>query len=147
MLSIAVAPEQLIVGETATITLTVTNQAPDPANALVITLATPEGTQGVAGPGFVSDKQGWQWTQPSLAAQSSTSVTANLQVTKLPAGEALIARAQVTAKGLSQPISRNGGAVVSAKTAGVASSSFVPGKAAELKSEDGRIEVKFPANA
>lgn len=42
-LHIAVAPDPVLVGQVATITLTVENLAPDPADDLVVTLETPAG--------------------------------------------------------------------------------------------------------
>lgn len=67
VLELSVAPNPVVVGESATITLTVTNRAPVPAAELVITMPTPEGALALPGPGTVGPTQGWRWSPGALA--------------------------------------------------------------------------------
>lgn len=56
------ATDSVAVGEMTALTITVANQAPDPARNLVVTLPTPDGTVPMPGAGVVSAAQGWRWT-------------------------------------------------------------------------------------
>lgn len=119
-LSVAVTPTEIAVGDTVTVTLSVTNEALDPAKNLAVTLPLPQGTIAVNTTNLVSNS--WKWTQPILAGGSrngnsqtigATSVfTTNLKVTSMPSGEALLLNPTATADGLSLPVSRIGGALV-----------------------------------
>src|SRR5262245_3626938 len=71
-LHLAVAPDPLAVGETAVVTLTVINDAPDPARALVVTLPTPDGALALPGPNTLGPTQGWQWSVGQLVGHSRT---------------------------------------------------------------------------
>jgi len=107
-----VAPDPVAVGQLATVTLTVENGAADPADDLVITLAPLAGATPQPGPGFVSAAAGWRWTPPQLAGRASASVTATVLVAQVPPGDALVAQAAVTARGLGDPIRDEGGALL-----------------------------------
>src|SRR5262245_11265752 len=68
-LDIAVAPDPVAIGQVATITVTVTNQAPDPAVDPAITLAPPAGAVPRPGDGFVSARDGWRWTPGTIGGR------------------------------------------------------------------------------
>jgi RHS repeat-associated protein len=109
---LVVAPDPVAVGQLATVTLTIENGAADPADDLVITLAPLAGATPQPGPGFVSAATGWRWTPPQLAGRASASVTATVLVAQVPPGDALVAQAAVTARGLGDPIRDEGGALL-----------------------------------
>src|SRR2546423_824199 len=75
-LDLTVAPDPLPIGDTATISLTLSNSAPDPAQDLVVTLPTPDGALALNGSATISPVAGWQWNLATLAARSSTTLTA-----------------------------------------------------------------------
>ncbi len=125
-LEIDVAPE-LIVGETTTITLTVANAAP--------------------GPGYSGPTQGWRWTIGHLNGRAETIVTATLSLRSMPPGAALLLAPQATTSSLGQPVLGHGGAPVSPRERGPARADFIPGAAAELRSRDGWVVVRVPAQA
>lgn len=117
-LALTVDPSPITVGETATLTLTLTNQAPSPATDLVITIAPPPDTVLEPGDGFVSSTQGWRWTRARLAGESSLSVTATVRVPRLPVSETLLTQAMVQAAQLTVPLCTSGGALVEDRTRG-----------------------------
>ena len=143
---IVVAPAPVVVGETATISVTITNQAAHSARSLTTSLAVPDGTIPISNDGLVSPSAGWRWSHDQLAAQASVTFSATVHVIKMPRGNALVAHAQATAAGLELPIHEISGALAVERDAH-ASTPFVPGQAAQLRSADGQVEVQFPAKA
>jgi len=111
LVSVAVAPDPVAVGTTATLTLTVSNEGDDPAQALVVTAPAPAGATPLPGEGYVSATAGWRWTVPALAANASTTVRGTLLVTAPPPGDALLIRAEATARGLANASTGEGGAL------------------------------------
>ena len=146
-LHITVAPDPVALGDTVALTITLMNDAPDPANNVVITLPTPDGALAVPGPNTISPTGGWQWALKSLDGRSSTSVTGSLRMVQRPAGDALLLRATVIAQGLAQPLPGVGGALVVDRTLGPVTSPFTPGSPVTVRSRDGRIQVQVPARA
>ncbi len=142
-----VAPDPVPVGETAAFTLTVANQAPDPATKVVVTLPTPDGALAEPGDGVINPAKGWQWTLDQVAALSEVQFTGVVRLVRMPSGDALLFRPEVTAAELSQPVASFGGALVWDRAKGSVQSSFAPGKATALQGENGRLTVTFPANA
>ncbi|MFL5800699.1 MAG: polymorphic toxin-type HINT domain-containing protein [Roseiflexaceae bacterium] len=135
-------------------TLTVVNDAPDPANNLVVTLPTPPGTTAVAGPNTLGPTLGWQWTIPQLAGQTSIELSGDMRLTAWPTGNALLMHAQATADGLDRPIHEDGGAVVildrEASVIPVTeqpTADYTPGAPAQLSSSLDGIYVTAPADA
>lgn len=149
---VAVAPDPIVVGQPATITLTVSNNAHDPATGLAITLPLPAGataqtpTVTLAAPAPGAGGAGWTWSPP-LGARSSTTVTATVIVAQQPAGGALVVTPSVTAQGLARPVQATGGALVGDPGAGAATQPFTPGTAATLTSADKRVTVNLPDKA
>ncbi len=145
------APDTITVGQSITATLSLKNSAPDPAKAVVITIATPNGAIALPGAGMVAPDQGWRWSQAELAANSSTTLTAQLKVTSLPAGGALLMRASVTAQGLPVALYGKAGVLVEGDNVGILpkekANSYIPGAVTTLTSQDGQLEVKFGAKA
>jgi uncharacterized repeat protein (TIGR01451 family) len=146
-LRLTVNPDPVAVGDTAALTITVTNDAPDPAENLVVTLPAPDGALALPGPNTLNPVQGWQWNVGHLDGQSSTTLVGTLRLARRPAGDALLLHAQATASGLDLPIQEVSGALVIDRTLGPATVSFIPGVAARLHSADGRVDVQFPARA
>lgn len=107
-----VAPDPVPVGETAAFTLTVANQAPDPATKVVVTLPTPDGALAEPGDGVINPAKGWQWTLDQVAALSEVQFTGVVRLVRMPSGDALLFRPEVTAAELSQPVASFGGALV-----------------------------------
>jgi RHS repeat-associated protein len=145
-IAIDIAPDTIVVGDTAAITLTIDNAAPHAADDLVVSLPTPDGALPLPGPGLVSTAQGWQWNLGRLDGQASATLTATLRLLALPPGQALRLLPQASAAGLAAPIRARGGAVVVAAR-GPATAAFTPGTPATLRSRDGRVSVQLPATA
>lgn len=146
-LDLVIAPDPLAVGDTATITVTVTNRAVYPADHLVVTAPTPDGALAVAGPVTLNPVQGWRWDIAHLDGNASIAVTGQLRLVRSPAGDALVATAQATADGVSIPAQAMGGALTIDRTLGPATTAFTPGSAATLHSSDGRVSVQLPGRA
>ncbi len=146
-LRLAIDPDPVAVGDTASLTVTVTNSAPDPAEDLVVTLPTPDGALALNGPVTVNPVQGWQWNVGHLDGQSQLALSATLRVVRMPAGQALLFHAQASALGLDLPIHEDHGALALDRTLGPATVPFTPGTAAVLHSADGRVSVQVPAQA
>jgi RHS repeat-associated protein/uncharacterized repeat protein (TIGR01451 family) len=90
----------------------------------------------------------WNWQIPTLNGNGGTATfVASARLTQPPAGDAIIARAQVIANGLSIPIVSEGGALFLSPNRGPANAQFNPGNAATLHSQDGRTHVQVPSNA
>jgi RHS repeat-associated protein len=136
-----------VVSDTVAITVSVTNNAPDPATNLVVSMPIPQGAVALAGPGLMAADQGWSWSQPNLDAHNSATFTASLRVTSMPPGEALVVRPQATAKGLAIPVSAVGGALVSSHAPTIKNADFTPGSDAQLTSDDNHVSVKMDAKA
>jgi len=105
-------PTPSLVGQVATIVVTVTNEAPDPANDLAITLAPVAGTVPQPGAGLASAQSGWAWTPGTLAGGATTEVRATALVAQAPPGDAFLAQASATARGLGRPLTTEGGALL-----------------------------------
>jgi hypothetical protein len=140
-----VSRELIAVGDTAVLTITVSNGAPDPALDLSLKLPTPDGAVAEPGPNTISPTQGWQWTLPRLEQYSSASFTGALRVVRMPKGNALLLRPEATARGLSFAAREVGGAVVIDRAHGPATTVFTPGADATLRSSDGTVTVRFPS--
>ena len=147
IMNIVVAPDPVPVGETAIFTLTLTNQASDPASNVVVTIPTPDGAQPEPGDGVISAAKGWKWTVSRVAALSETVFRGSVRLLRLPKGDALLFRPEVTAAELAQPVAIYGGALVWDRAKGSSRSAFAPGQAAKLQGENGRLNVAFPGNA
>ena len=156
-LDITFDADQVTVGSAITATVTVTNNAPDPANDLVVTLPAPQGTLALPGPGFIDAVTGWKWSLTSLAGGTkngnartmgaSASFTATMQLASLPTGEAVLALPQVTARGLVAPIGATGGVLADATSVTAATTTFDPTSGITLTSQDKRVEVQLPSGA
>ncbi|HEX6290957.1 MAG TPA: hypothetical protein VFZ66_17360, partial [Herpetosiphonaceae bacterium] len=146
-LSVTAAPEAVAVGDTATITLTLTNRAPHPAEQVVISLPTPDDTAPLPGDGFVSAATGWQWSLDRLASNATITRRVQARVVRLPRGAALLAEPTATARDLAEPARAVGGARVAEREDRPATTRYMPGQAAQLHSADRHVTVEFPAQA
>ena len=138
-----VAPRSLSVGDPLTITLTINNEANDPANNLSVSMPLPAGTMGFPDPA----PNGWSWQRARLDARSAVTFTATLRLIQPPPGDAVLARVQAAASGLAAPVVEEGGAVVVPPIPAQATARFIPGSPARLRSVDGRSEIYVPADA
>ena len=151
-LAIAVTPDPLAVGATATFTLTVSNASPHAAEDLRLSLPLPDGaTPDPADPAATA--AGWDWAQPRLAGGTSMTVSGTLTLSSAPAGQALLLEPSVSARDVA-PIRYAGGALVAdappddaERFAPEAVERFVPGATARLHSGEGRVTVELPAGA
>src|SRR5207247_8766270 len=99
-MALTVAPDPVVVGETAAITVPLSNSATAPAEDVDVMLPAPDGALALPGPSTVSPTQGWHWQPGHLDGQSSVTLTATLRLVRMPSGEALLVHAQATALGL-----------------------------------------------
>ncbi len=110
---LVVLPEDWVaVGEVVTATLTLINQAPHAAEDLTITLPLPAAATVVEAKGATHDNRSVRWTLGTLAGEATAEVTVLLRVTALPEGEALVLRAEITARGVPGFIGVTGGALI-----------------------------------
>lgn len=88
-LQVTVAPMTLVVGDTATVTVRVTNQGAGSAHGLALRLPRPDGaaTDSAA-------RDGWRWTAAELASQATATFSASLRLATLPRGAALVLNPQ-----------------------------------------------------
>ena len=146
-LALQISPDPLAVGDTAVLSVRITNRTPYPAENLVVTAPTPDGALAEAGPITINPLAGWRWAIGQLADNASTIVTGTLRLVRMPPGEALTASAEATADLLPAPAQAQGGALVVDRTRGPVDAAFTPGKGAQLRSQDGRVVVDLPAQA
>ncbi|HKP54738.1 MAG TPA: PA14 domain-containing protein [Chloroflexia bacterium] len=142
-LDLTVTPGTLSLGDVFTVTLSVRNQSAHPAESVVLTLPLPVGAVVHRGP----QVKGWNWQLASLAGGASATRTATLRLVQLPPGEAVVARAQVSAARLNFPVAETAGALVLPPNLGPSNVSYLPGAGAILRSPDGKIEVQVPPDA
>jgi RHS repeat-associated protein len=90
----------------------------------------------------------WTWQVPALEGNGgSVTFVATARLSQAPAGDAIIARANITADGIPVPVVSERGALVLGPNRGPASVPFTPGNASTLHSQDGRTHVQVPAEA
>jgi RHS repeat-associated protein/uncharacterized repeat protein (TIGR01451 family) len=146
-LTVTAAPETVTLGDTATITLTLTNRAPHPAEHVVMTLPLPNGMAPLPGDGFVSATTGWRWFFDRLDGQATVTKQAQVRVIQMPHGGALLGQAQAMARDLPEPARAVGGVRVMEREVTPATTRFTPGRPAQIQSADGHVTVHFPAQA
>ncbi len=146
-LDLVATPDPASIGDTLTLTLTLTNRATNPANDLIVTLPVPT---GATVPTNAAQTE-WRWQLDMLPGGAQHTLTTTLQLITMPPGGALLAHPQVTAQGLDQPVQAIGGVLVSsdstANTSELGTTLFSPGTPAELYSRDGQVQVTVPADA
>ncbi|HEY0071713.1 MAG TPA: hypothetical protein VGE04_17240, partial [Chloroflexia bacterium] len=148
VVDMTVSPDKVSVGSVVSITVVVTNQDPDPATNVTITLPLPAGTiPRLPNAAYNSSLSSWQWTQSSMAANSGITVTASAILNQAPTSRALVVRASAIAAGLQVPAAKTGGALLAQLHAVPATVAFTPGSPAVLNSPDGRIQVTVPSDA
>jgi uncharacterized repeat protein (TIGR01451 family) len=138
-LHLDVALQRVTVGETASFTLTLTNQADDSADDLTISLPTPDSATALAGPNTLGAAQGWLWDLDRLDPRATTTLTGQLLLNSSPSGDALLLHAQASAKGLDTPIYEVGGTLVRDSSPAPAIARYLPGAPTSLSSPDGRV--------
>ncbi len=129
------------VGDTVPFTITVTNQAPDPAKNMVVALPIP--AEAIAQP---SDAPVLRWDMAELMGKSSASFTVQLRIVAVPAGGALLLDPQVTAQGLPMPATRHAGLLINSTTSPT-TAQYSPNQDTILKSTDGSVDLNIPAGA
>jgi hypothetical protein len=110
-LRLQAAPQWAAVGDTITATITVFNQAPDPADELTLTLPRPTDAAVVLADAAAA-ADGWRWNLGTLAPFAQQVVTATMRLTQLPVGEALLLEPSASARGLTLPITITCGVLV-----------------------------------
>ncbi len=169
VLGIEVATEVVRVGDPITITLFLINRAAAPADDLVLTLPVPDGARALTNGKPTPQLRSWSWNLGTLPGQQSVSVTATLQLTRMPQGEALLLTPEATARGLAAPVRAEGGALVDervpqalpqgdggdsvapattiATPAEDPPTPFLPSKPVVLRSPRGRVAISVPGDA
>ncbi|MDQ5823422.1 MAG: DUF11 domain-containing protein, partial [Chloroflexota bacterium] len=149
-----VSPKYVTQGDIFTATVTLRNEARDPADNVVLTLSQPAGIERIERPqkgtqasAPTSNQGGWTWQLSRLNPNSNTTVTAVMRLTRPQPGDAVVLEATASADRLSAPAVRMGGALVIQKGAGPSTARYNPSSPASLRSADGRVEVRVPGNA
>ena len=162
-LSVTLSPNPIVLGDTVTATLTLTNESSNAAQNVRVTLPTPQGAvattppvpatasstsaavraNGVATAVASPDAQ---WSVPTLAGGQSTTFSTVYVVAQMPPGNALVLHPQLIADSFTRPISETAGATVS-DPANAAQIAFVPGTPVTLQSPDGTVRVTVPGAA
>lgn len=70
-LAIQITPDPLTVGESAMLSVQITNRAPYPAENMVVTAPTPEGALAESGPITINLVAGWRWAVGHLDGNAS----------------------------------------------------------------------------
>ncbi len=140
-LQVTVAPMTLVVGDTATVTVRVTNQGAGSAHGLALRLPRPDGaaTDSAA-------RDGWRWTAAELASQATATFSASLRLATLPRGAALVLNPELSAQELVQPLRETAGTVVW-ESATPLTATAVAGRSATLTDAAGRMAVELPSQA
>src|SRR5262245_21385813 len=146
-LHLAITPDPVGIGETATFTVTAENSTPTSANEVVISIPTPDGTLALPGPHTISPTQGWRMSLARLDGRTSAMLTGALRVVSMPRSQALLLRVAATAREATRPVRETAGAVVVDRSLDAATTRFTPGASAVLRSRDGRVSVRIPAQA
>jgi RHS repeat-associated protein len=133
----------LTVGDLFTATLTIKNQAPDPADNVIVSMSVPTGTVAYPNP----QPNGWTWQLARVEGRGSMTVTATMRLLSIPTGSAVVVRPQVTASGLSIPVYHQSGTLVMPPNLSPVTVPFTPGLPAILRGLDGRSEIRVPGNA
>jgi RHS repeat-associated protein len=141
----SIDPPRVSISDVFTITLTVANMDPDTASNLTVTLPLPNGAVSYPNPN--SNPNGWIWTQSSLGANSTTSLTATLQLDQAPPGDAVLAFPKATAAGLDMPIAFVGGALVVPSSPLSSFTTYSSGTATSMQSSDGTVDLEVPSDA
>jgi len=146
VVGVAVAPNPVAVGTTVTLTITIGNEGDDPAQDVVVTAPAPAGAAPLPGEGYVSPKDGWRWSLPTLAAHASTAVSGTLLVIAPPPGDALLVRAEVRARGVADAGIGEGGALYDPVPAvGADPATAVPSTAPDPRATAPRATAGRPA--
>jgi hypothetical protein len=83
-LHLALAPNPVAIGDTIALTLTITNEAADPAEDLVVALPTPDGALALPSPYTLSPTTGWRWPIGHLDGLGSMDVIGQLRLLHRP---------------------------------------------------------------
>lgn len=145
-IELAVDPDPVSIGDTAILSVTITNRAPYPGDQIRVTIPAPAGVLAVPGPGATPNR-GWAWDVGHLDAGAAITLVGELRVTGQIGGGAFVLRAEATAAGITTPFTAAGGALVRDPALGPASVPFTPSKPATLRSSDGRVTVTVPGTA
>lgn len=133
---------------TTTTPTTITTLTPTTVTTpATVTTVTTVATVTTATPSSTPNSAGWTWQQAQLDAGSTITMTAVGRLVQTPPGDALVVNADAIAQDLTSLTHDTGGAIVIDPTLGPAITSFVPGTAVTLHSQDSRVEVQIPANA
>ena len=152
VVQVAITPDTVTVGMTATVTVVVANQAPDLATDLVLTLPIPAGAQAVPNAALVSATEGWRWNVPQLAGGQRFTTTTTLTVVGIPTGDALLAYPAATAKGVVESARAVGGAIIERRPSELVAprlprTTVQPDRGGLLESQDRRVQVHIPRGA
>jgi hypothetical protein len=112
----------------------------------VTTVAAITGTAALGGINPAAQRE-WRWDLGRVDAQSTTTLTATFRLVRMPDGEALFVEPRLSARHLAQPQIERVGAIVHGRKPEAGRSAFAPGRETVLQSRDGRVSVRFPANA
>jgi RHS repeat-associated protein/uncharacterized repeat protein (TIGR01451 family) len=148
VVDVTVSPDKVSVGSVVSMIVVVTNEDPDAATNVTITLPLPAGTTPqLPNAAYNSSISSWQWTQSSIAAHGSVTVTASAVLSQAPTSRAVVVRASAIAAGLQVPTVKTGGALLAQVQAVPATVAFTPGSPTVLNSPDGRVQVTVPSDA
>ena len=136
------APDTVSVGDELTLTVTLRNQAPDPAVSLVITVPVPAGTHAEP-----ANLEYWSWTLPQLDSGAGATFTATMRVVENRPGGAILVEGQALAQGLDTTVPINAGALLVPPGRGPTQARFIPGHPTVLHSSDGQVDITIPAAA
>ena len=144
LMRIDVGPDLLAVGDTATITLTLTNQSALPASGVDVTLTLPDGAVASTKDGRLKQNAGWAWPGLSIAVGATVTQVLKAQINRMPPGEALLLRARMTLPSAPNAVQITGGAVVVDRNQAPTTARFTPGKKDKLQVNAARITVDLP---
>lgn len=146
VLSVALdtAGDVVAVGDTTTISITVTNRGVVPAPATRLSLPIPDGVQIVAAGDGTPNAQGLTWDLGTLDAASSTTHAITVRALGVLKGDAAVLQPQASAPDAVAAATTTGGFLVVQRGLGAANATFTPGRAVTLTSRDGRVSLQVP---
>ncbi len=136
------ADDTVAVGDTTTISITVTNRGVVAAPTTSLSVAIPDGINIVSGgkPGQTAVT----WDLGTLDAQTSLTRSLVVRATGAVKGTAVLFQPQASAPAALAPATTDGGFVVLQRGLGAAQVVFTPGAGATLASNDGRVSLRVP---
>jgi len=143
-LALDTADDTVALGDTTTISITVSNRGVVPAPGVSLTLPIPAGVTIVTNGGGTPGQATLTWDLGTLDAQGSTTRVLTVRANSAVTGDPILFQPQASAPSAVANATVTSGFVIVQRGLGAAVAAFTPGAAASLVSQDGRVRVQVP---